>query len=276
MATGIVTDSTAYLPPGAADALGIRVVPVQVVVDGESMPEPAVSTADLTAALRDGKAVTTSRPSAGEFEQVYESLRADGCDAIVSVHLSSEISGTYESALIAAGRVGFPVHVVDSRQVGLAFGYPVLRAAQQAIDGAAADSIADNARRECESGLIAFSVATLEFLQRGGRINGVQARIGGALQVKPILQMRDGAVQSRELVRTSGKAVAKLVEIARAHATGPCDFAVHHVADEVRAYGLAAALGPAVGHDVAVTECGAVVAAHVGPGALAVVVSPRY
>ena len=129
---------------------------------------------------------------------------------------------------------------------------------------------------ECEAGLIAFSVDTLEFLARGGRIGSGAARIGGALQVKPILAVVNGKVESHDRVRTSSKAVARLVELAVTHAVGPCDIAVHHVADEVRAFGLAAALGPALGvDDIVVTQCGAVIAAHVGPGALAVVVSPR-
>ena len=276
MTIGIVTDSTAYLPPGVARDLGIRVVPVQVVVDGQAFDESDVSVAVLTAALREGKPVTTSRPSAAACEQVYAELAAAGAQSIVSIHLSGDMSGTYESALIAAGRVSIPVHVIDSRQVGMALGFPVIRAARAAADGAAVHEIAARAKAECEAGLIAFSVDTLEFLARGGRIGSGAARIGGALQVKPILAVVNGKVESHDRVRTSSKAVARLVELAVTHAVGPCDIAVHHVADEVRAFGLAAALGPALGvDDIVVTQCGAVIAAHVGPGALAVVVSPR-
>lgn len=276
MGVGIVTDSTAYLPPGVAAELGITDVQVQVVVGGQSFDERDVSVARLAQALADKQIVTTSRPAPAEFETHYRRMHAAGCDEVVSIHLSRELSGTCEAALIAAGRVPFPVHVVDSQQVGMAMGFAVMRAAVSAREGLGGADIAAAATRDSHSALIAFSVDTLDYLQRGGRISGVQARIGGALHVKPILQMTDGVVRNRELARTSSKAVARLVDIARDFAAGPCDVAVHHVADEVRAYGLAAALGPALGVDaVPVTECGAVVGAHVGPGALAVVVSPR-
>ena len=126
MGVALVTDSTAYLPPQAAAQLGVHVVPVQVVLDGVSYDEVGgITTPELVAALRGGATATTSRPSAAQFEQIYRGLQETGATSIVSVHLSGGLSGTWESATIAAGRMDIPVTAIDSRQVAMAFGFAV-------------------------------------------------------------------------------------------------------------------------------------------------------
>lgn len=274
MSVALVTDSTAYLPP---DAAGVRVVPVQVVLDGTSYDEVGgISTQHLVAALRAGAVATTSRPSAAQFEQVYRALQADGATSIVSVHLSSGLSGTYESAVIAAARVDIPVTAIDSQQVAMAFGFAVQNAVRAAAAGIGHDEVVAGVVRDCADSSIAFLVDTLEFLERGGRIGAVKAKVGSALQVKPILHMHKGEVASRELVRTSARAFARLADIAAQEHTPGRPVAVHHVSDPVRAADLATLLTQRLDVDqVTVTECGAVIAAHVGPGALAVVTGPQ-
>lgn len=277
VSVALVTDSTAYLPPGQAQALGVTVVPVQVVLDGVSHDEVGgITTDELVTALRGGAVATTSRPSASQFEAVYRECQAAGATSIVSVHLSSGLSGTYESAAIAAERVEVPTTVIDSRQVAMAFGFAVGNAARAARAGASHDDIVAGIERDCADSTILFLVDTLEFLERGGRVGSVRAKVGSALQVKPILHMHDGQVASRELVRTSSRAFARLADLVEQAHTPGRPVAVHHVADPHRATDLARLLASRLGVDeVTVTECGAVIAAHVGPGALAAVVGPQ-
>jgi len=127
----VVTDSTASLPTEVAQARGIHVVPLQVVIGAKVLDEgPDGATPEVVAqALRDFVPVSTSRPAPALFADLYRSLEAEGVDEIVSVHLSGEMSGTYESAQLAALEVGLPVHVVDTGQVGIATGYAALTAA---------------------------------------------------------------------------------------------------------------------------------------------------
>jgi DegV family protein with EDD domain len=277
MAVAVVTDSTAYLPQDLVDELGIRVVPVQVVLDGVAHNESGgISTADLVAALRAGAVATTSRPSPGQFERVYRQAESDGADSIVSIHLSGGLSGTCESAAIAAARMSIPVTAVDSRQVAMALGFAVVAAAKAARNGATLDSIVAGVHRDCADSHITFLVETLEFLERGGRISAMRAKLGSALQVKPVLEMLQGEVSSRELVRTSSRGLARLADIAAEQHRPGRPVAVHHVADSGRAAQLASTLTQRLGlPEVSVTECGAVIAAHVGPGALAVVIGPQ-
>lgn len=258
----------------------IHEVPVHVIIDGQTFHEGLdISTTHVTEALRAGQTVTTSRPSVNQFVELYERLASDGATGIVSTHLSSELSGTYESALLASNKMDVPVRVIDSRQVGMAMGFPIMRAAERASDDL--DAMEAMVREQCVVSSLTFYVDTLEFLQRGGRISSLQSRIGSALNVKPILQMQDGRIESTDKVRTSSKGIAQLVSIATKKTTAkkatiPSDIAVHHVQAHDRADELAYQLRSAIGiDDIPITECGPVIGAHVGPGAVAVVVSPR-
>ncbi len=276
MTVGIVTDSTAYLPESLAHALDIVVVPVQVIIDGQSFNETESVTQDLIfKAVTSGKTVTTSRPSPEQFVSAFESLIDSGFSDIVSVHLSSELSGTYESALLASARCSANVRVIDSRTIGMAMGAAVLSGATLARQGALADDVANHMSTRCNKSSIIFSVDTLDYLQRGGRIGSAQARIGGALSVKPILTMVDGKVESQELVRTTAKALARLVEIAVSQATAGCDIAVHHVDAHERAETIAQQLCERLDREaVTVTPAGAVVGVHTGPGTVAIAITP--
>ncbi len=277
MAVGLVTDSTAYLPEAVTSALEIVVVPVQVIIDGVAYNETDSLTHDhIAEAFSLGQVVTTSRPSPEQFVAAFTELVERGCTEIVSVHLSSELSGTYESALLASARLDVPVHVIDSKTIGMAMGSAIESGAGLAADGANAAATAAHIAARCEKSHVWFSVDTLEYLQRGGRIGAVQARIGGALSVKPILTMVNGQVESLELVRTTTKATARLAHIAIAAATADCDIAVHHVQASERAEAIAQTLCEALGRSqITVTPAGAVVGVHTGPGTVAVTVTPR-
>lgn len=277
MTVGIVTDSTAYLPQAVTSRLGIEVVPVQVIVDDVAYDESGgISVSEVAKALRASKSVTTSRPSPDQFVAAYQRLIDRGCTSIVSVHLSSVLSGTYESALLASKRLDIPVDVIDSRGIAMMMGFAIESGAALAHGGAHHEDVATVIRDRCAKASVIFYVDTLEFLQRGGRISTLRSRVGSALHVKPILHMLNGTVESRELVRTSGKAIPRLIEICNELATPDCDIAVHHVDANERADEVAQMLCERLGRTaITVTEAGAVVGAHVGPGAVAVVISPQ-
>jgi DegV family protein with EDD domain len=197
---------------------------------------------------------------------------------VVSVHLSAQMSGTVESARLAAKEAPVPVEVVDSESLGMGLGYAVLSATAVAAAGGTIHEVAEAARKRAAAAHAVFYVDTLEHLRRGGRIGAAAALLGSALAMKPLLQMVDGHIEALEKVRTSAKAIARLEEVAVDLAgSGPVDLAVHHLASPDRADRLAARLRgrvPGLG-DLHVSEVGAVVGAHVGPGMLAVVVAPR-
>jgi DegV family protein with EDD domain len=265
----VVTDSTAYLPADLVVSRGIRVVPVQVIIDGHPYDEGTqITPTEVAAALRDWSVVSTSRPAPERFAQAYAEAAEAGATAVVSVHLSGDMSGTYDSAALAAREAAISVIVVDSRTVAMAMGFAVLDGARAAEAGADANEVAR---------IVLFYVDTLDYLRRGGRIGAAQALLGQALSVKPILELVDGRVAPLEKVRTGSKALARLEELVVERAAGrPCDIAVHHLDSPVRAEALAGKLvSRLVDSRVLVGEVGAVVGAHVGPGMVAVGLSPR-
>ena len=277
MPVAVVTDSTAYLPAETVQAAGIAVVPLQVIVGGRAYDEGVdIDSRAVAAALRAWTPVTTSRPSPQALLDIYTRLADEGADAVVSMHISAQMSGTYESAVLAARESPVPTHVVDSRSLGMGLGFLVLEAAASAQAGAAADDIAERARRRSEGVSTYFYVATLEHLRRGGRIGAAAALLGSALAIKPLLVLRDGHIEPLEKVRTASRAVARLEELAVGAASGGrADVAVHHLDAATAADALAARLQSALpASTLVVGEVGAVVGAHVGPGMLAVVVAP--
>jgi DegV family protein with EDD domain len=278
----VVTDSTASLPADVAAEHGIVVVPLQVVIGADVFDEGSEgATPELVAAaLKDFRPVSTSRPTPAALLEVYEEQAALGATEIVSVHLSSDMSGTFESAQLAARDAGVPVVLVDSRQVGVATGYAAVSAAEVAARGGSAEEAAAAARARAAASSSLFYVDTLEYLRRGGRIGAAAALFGGALAVKPLLQIADGKVASLERVRTSGRALARLEELAvQAAGDSPVDVCVAHLASPDRAAQLTEHLAERLadnlaGREVWCGELGAVLGAHVGPGMLAVCVAP--
>lgn len=274
----VVTDSTAYLPHDLVAARGIEVVPLQVVLGGRPFDEGSgLSGHDIAEALRHSRSVSTSRPAPAQLLEVYERVAAAGASEVVSVHLSRELSGTYDSAVLAAKEASVPVHVVDSRSLGMGTGFAVLGAAEVLAAGGSAESAVVAVRRRVEATSTMFYVDTLEHLRRGGRVTVARALIGTALAVKPLLHVVDGRIEPLENVRTSGRALARLEELAVERAgTSPVDIAVHHLVNADRAQALADQLASRVpaARTVLVQEVGPVVGAHVGPGLVAVVVAP--
>jgi DegV family protein with EDD domain len=274
----VIADSTCYLPTGWAKEFGIGIVPVQVIVGGQSYDETEDDQAQRVAeALTDWHPVTTSRPSPMRFLQAYEWALESGASEIVVATLSSAMSATYESALLAAKEIDAPVRVVDSRTIAMGLGFAALSGVKAARAGASSGEVAEVIERRALASSVFFYVDTLEYLRRGGRIGAARAAVGHALQVKPLLRVVDGHVVSQEQVRTSGKALARLEDLAVEAAGGhECDVAVQHLASPDRARDLASRLrGRLATSEIVECPVGGVVGAHVGPGMVAVVVAPK-
>lgn len=276
-AVALVTDSTAYLPSALVDEYGISVVPVDVVIDGVPMSEVAdPSGAAVAAALRSRRTVTTSRPTPEAFEQAYRAAADAGATAIVCATLSSQMSATYESALVAARRAPVPVTVIDSRTIAMALGFAVIAGARAARAGAESGVVADAVRTTAAASTVMFYVDTLEYLRRGGRIGAAGAALGSALHVKPLLQVSDGQVSLLERVRTSGKALARMIDrTVAAAAGGAVDLAVLDIGAAPRADLVVAQLRARLpGTRIIRGPLGAAVGAHTGPGTVTVVIAP--
>lgn len=273
----VVTDSTAGLSTHELLRLPLTVVPLQVVIGGTSYDDGATSADAVAEALKTFTPVSTSRPAPQTFADTYAACAAEGAEAVVSIHLSGDMSGTFEAAMIGAKESPIPVRVVDSRSLGMGLGFPVLAAATAAAAGEDAAAVEAAARARMKTISSYFYVDTLEYLRRGGRIGAAQALLGTALAVKPLLTINGGRIVPLEKVRTSSRAIARLADIAvqRAGDT-PVDLAVHHLSNLEKAQTLADTLTTRLpqAKEIVLREVGAVIGAHVGPGLLAVVVSP--
>ncbi len=287
MTIRVVTDSTANLPPELAGAELITVVPLHLMIGDCSYAEGVDLTPEvLTAALKRNSGVSTSMPSPKALLDAYEQLAADGADGIVSIHLSAELSGTHDAALLAARHSPVPVRVVDSTTMGMSLGYAVLSAAQAAAAGACAAQVELAAVRRAEASTVLFYVNSLEHLRRGGRIGAASAFLGSAFAIKPLLSLTHGHIEPVERLRTASKALARLQELVlvaigeavEADQT-PVDVAVHYLEGNERAMRLADALADRCADQLAgqrpkLVELGAIAAAHLGPGTIAAIVAP--
>lgn len=277
----VVTDSTAYLPEGFAERRSVAVVPLHVLVDSDGgLDGVDFGPGQLVAALDEHRTVTTSRPTPGELADTYRAALRDGAEAVVSVHLSRDLSGTWEAARLAAEEVAAEVghdvvRVVDSRSSAMGLGFAALAAADAAAEGADAAEVERVAVDVASRTRTFFCLQTLEYLRRGGRIGPATALLGSALAVKPLLHVSGGQIVPLEKVRTTSRAVTRLVELAvEAASGGPVGLAVHHLGVPDRAAELATRLEERLpgASGCLVSEVGAVIGAHTGMGVLGVVV----
>ena len=277
----VVTDSTANFPPGIAPA-GLRTVALAVHLDGRAVPDGELPATELTAALRAKRTVTTSRPTPAAFDRAYRAAFDAGATNVVSIHLSRELSGTWDSARLAAQDHPYgAVRVVDSRSTAMGLGFAVLAATGVAADGGGTAAVQDAAVAAVDRTSCYFYVDSLEYLRRGGRIGTAQALFGTALSMKPLLHVHQGRILPLEKVRTAGRAVARLLELALngagGGAGGAVDVAVQHLAAPERAESIVAALRDRLptASSIVCGEVGAVVGAHTGPGTVGIFVARR-
>jgi len=275
-AIAVVTDSTACITDDLLKESGLTVVPIHVLVDGQSFLDGVdITSAEVAAALSRFASVSTAKPTPQQFLDAYAAAAESGAESIVSVHLSSTLSGTYDAARLAARDAPIPVEVVDTRSIAMGLGFAALNAARAARGGADQATTADVARRTAADSHVLFYVDTLEFLRRGGRIGKASAWLGSALRVKPLLHVVDGEVAPLEKARTANRALGRLTDLAEEAAQGRrVQVAVQHLDAQDRAEGVAQRLREDLHVDVLVCEVGAVMGVHVGPGLVAIAVSP--
>jgi DegV family protein with EDD domain len=272
----IVTDSTADLPSQLARTRSITVVPLTLNFEGRSLLDGVdIRPSEFYRKLPNATThPTTSQPSAGRFAEAYSELLVDHSD-VISIHISEKLSGTYASAAQGAEMTDSNrVHVIDSQLVSMSLGLLTLAASEMVTRGDGASSIVERVSSMRELVQTYFSVATLEFLRRGGRIGRASAMLGSVLQVKPVLCIRDGLVTPLERVRTFDRALNRVVELTREvdRGKGLCVI-VGHADAEADAERVAREVEPHC-ETLMIQPLGPVVGAHAGPGVVGVGVYP--
>lgn len=287
---GVVTDSTACLPDDLIASVDgrIAIVPLTVMIDGESHVEgEGVSGATVAAAEESDLALSTARPAPARMVEAYETLAAAGCTEIVSVHASSKLSSTVNSARLAAAEAPVPVTVVDSTTMGMALGFAALAGARSAVRGASADRVAAVVREVAGTSKTALYVDSLEPLRRGGRVGRAGALLGSALSIKPLLRLEDGVIEPLARVRSTGKAIERLARWtlgeARAFGPAPVVCAVHSLTRSDLAERLTTLLmepsdadgdvEPIWAEPIVHAPLAPAVSAHIGSGAIGVAVA---
>ena len=274
MTVKLVTDSTSDLPQDLADSLGIELVPANIHFGNETFKDGVdLSHDDFYERLTHGDTFPrTSQPSPGEFAQVYERLAQDA-DAIVSIHISSKLSGTYNSAVHGKREadVACPIEVIDSQQASLALGMAAVAAARAASAGGSVDDVASKARDAASRSVCTALLDTLEYLQKGGRIGKAGAMLGSLLKIKPIIIIRDGEVQQFAKERTLNKALSRLEEAARDLAPIE-ELGVIYSTERDDALRVAEKLRDLLpeGKEPIIARIGPAIGAHAGPGAIGI------
>ena len=274
MAVKVVTDSTSDLPKDMAERLGVTVVAQNVHFGTETYKDNVTITPDdFYRMLGEGpEPPKTSQASPGDFKEVYDRLGADA-DGIVSIHVSSRMSGTCNSALQAAEvtSAACPVAVVDSTQASMGLGLVAAAAAEAANAGAGHDEVAAAANEAIQRAQCICLFETLEYLEKGGRIGKAQAMIGSVLKIKPMIIIRDGEVTPLGKARTFPKALDKMKQTARDF--GPLEtLAIMHSTTPEAAEAVADDLGDLLpeGAEPYVARFGSALGVYTGPGAIGI------
>ncbi len=274
----VVTDSTADIPEPLLAGRPITVVPLLVEVAGRTYRDGVdLSRDEFLAALRRGELPRTSQPPIGAFQEVYRDLIERGYD-VAAAHIASRLSGTFNASRNAAAAVAPDrIRVVDSQTLSIALGWLALEAADLAARGAGLEEVAAFMERRKADARIYAALETLEFLLRGGRIGRTAAFLGSALQIKPVVAVRSGAVEPLERVRTFRRATERVIALTQAEM--PYDrLAVFHLGAPELASEIARRLEEAQpGIEILTGQIGTVIGTYAGPGLIgtAGLVSPR-
>lgn len=276
----IVTDSTADLPQELAEQYGIIIVPLKVMFENEVYRDGMdIDAADFYKRMREkhNTLPTTSQPSPGEFVAVYESLTLKG-NSVISIHISSALSGTFHSAQLAKTMVDSKdIFVIDSRSVSMGLGLIVLAAAKAAKEGQNRKQILTLINDLIKKVNIFFVVDNLDYLEKGGRIGKAGALLGSLLNIKPILTIKDGQVAPLEKVRGKARALERMVDLAvDGYPQGSqlmCS--VVHADDYISLMKLQDKVVKTLNcSEIIISELGPVVGTHAGPGTIGLVVYP--
>ncbi len=279
MAIRIVTDSTADLPKEMVEELNITVVPLNVHFGEEVFLDwVELSPEDFFTKLPQTDLLPrTSQPSPGDFQKAYEEVGGSG-DAIISVHISQGLSGTYQSATMARDLLpDMDITVIDSKVASMALGFIVLEAARAAKAGKSKEEVLEIIDFYMQETRVLFMVDTLEYLQKNGRIGKAQAFLGGLLKMKPILSLKDGGIIPVEKARGSKKALQTIVDLLKGMLPpeGKVKGAVVHGNALATAEALVEELKKIYDiSEVIITPVGAVIGCHTGPGLVGLLFFP--
>jgi len=267
----IVTDSTGYIPPDLVRKYGIQVAPQVLIWGNETLRDGIDILPDaFYARLKTASVMpTTSQATVAEFVDLYKKAAAEG-RPVLAILLSSKLSGTISSAVQAKELVPeAQVEIIDSYATSMAMGYQVLAAARAAESGMAFADVVALARKAVDRTGVVFVVDTLEFLHRGGRIGGAAKLLGTALNLKPVLELREGRIEPVEKIRTKTKAVARMLDMVEERVKGKSNLrlaAIHAAARGEAQAMLDEAVARLKPIEVMVVEASPVVGTHAGPG----------
>jgi DegV family protein with EDD domain len=264
----VVTDSASDLPEEFAKRLNIDVVSLTIRFGDEEFTDRVDLTPELFwAKCKDSKSLPeTAAPSPGAFQAAYERAKADGCDGVIVLTLSSLLSATYQSATLAAEAVTelIDVRVLDTLNVSMGQGLVVIDVAELATTGATLDQLVEHANSLMPKAGVVAALDTLEHLIKGGRIGGAKALLGQVLSIKPLVELKNGVVAEAGRQRTRAKALAAVASVARSHAPLRRLALIQGACTDVAA--LEALVSDiASEHPLIVTDIGPVVGAHGGP-----------
>ena len=274
MTVRIVTDSSCDLPQAMADALGIRIVPLSVRFgDTEYIDRTTITATEFWSQCAASATLPeTAAPSQGSFEETYRSLAAEGATAIVVVALSSDLSATMQSAVLAARAVapGIDVRIVDSRNASMGLGLTVLACAELASTGASADEVVARAQSVIPRTRVFAALDTLDNLKKGGRIGGAKAMLATVMSIKPLISITNGLVEEAGKQRTRSKALAHLVDILRNQEVPIERLAVLNAqCADIDAF--VAMVKEVYTGEIIVGDIGAVIGTHAGQGTIGIV-----
>ncbi|MDQ4078949.1 MAG: DegV family protein [Chloroflexota bacterium] len=273
----IVTDSTSDLTPEEIERYGIRVVPLNVHFGSKVYQDTPASRTEFFDMLADSPVrPSTSAPSLASFQEIYRDACPEAGADIISIHISGKLSETVRRARQAAERMlgRCHVHVVDSEVTSVGLGILAKHAAQMSQEGASAEEIIRTLRGMIDHIYVVFFVESLDFLEQGGRIGKAQALLGTMLNIKPMLILEEGEIEPLEKVRTRARALDKLAEFVSEFGYIESLTIMHHQASPEEIQGMIERIENVRGPDIPiyVAQYGPVLAAHIGPDALGLVV----
>lgn len=271
--TAIVTDSTAYIPDDMCKKMNITVVPLSVIWGDETFSDGVtIKPSDFYTRLANSKVMpSTSQATPGDMHKVFASLLEQGHD-VLGIFISEKLSGTLDSARQAREELASAkdkVALFDSESVAMALGFQAMALARAAADGASLADCRKLAEKVRPNTGVYFVVETLEFLHRGGRIGGAQRLLGSALNLKPILTIQDGKVDSADRVRTSNKAYDKVIELVAEKCAGKPNIrlaTLHANAEENARSVLNAAAAKLKAVETVLSAVSPAIGTHTGPG----------
>ena len=277
MAIKIVTDSTSYISDEYIKKYDIKLVSLNVIINGVSSREIDIENEVFYEEIKNSKEIPkSSQPIPNEMLNTFREIVEDG-DSIVGIFLSSKMSGTYSNANMIKDMIleDYPdaeIHILDSKTNCMQMGFAVIEAARTASEGKSINEVINAANHVINNSRFLFTPETLEYLKKGGRIGGAAALFGNVLQIKPILTVVNGETSVFKKVRTRKKAIEEIVKtvLEEIEAKGFGDIVVHHINCQEDGLKLAKALENKLGKKVEIQSIGPVIGVHVGPGSIGI------